>query len=314
MSMVVRRLIALIPLLIGVSIVIFSLVALVPGDPATTLAGGTDASFEDIQRIREELNLNDPFLVQYGKWLGDATRLEFGDSLYSGDPVTDEIGRALPATLGLVGATLVLIIPVSLILGLISGLRPGSATDRGVLTATSIGIAMPSFWVALFLVSWVAVRWKWLPPFGYTGLSDDPVEWAKRTILPAIALSTSAIAVLSRQLRGGIADTMRAPFIRTAWAKGGSSRQVIVGHALKNAALPSVTVLGLQTATLLGGSIIIEEIFTIPGLGSYLLQAISTVDLPAIQAVAMLYVLMNVAVNLVVDLAYGYLNPKVRTA
>ncbi|MET0143444.1 MAG: ABC transporter permease [Ilumatobacteraceae bacterium] len=313
-GLVVRRLAAMIPLLLFVSFVVFSLITLVPGDPATTLAGGTDADFADIEAIREEMNLNDPFLVQYAKWLGGAVQGDFGESLLSGRPVYGEVKRAIPPTLGLVAATLILVIPVGLLLGLISGLRPGSVRDKSVLTFTSAGIAMPSFWVALLLVSFFAVRLKWLPPFGYEPFVDSPTEWAKRMIMPAIALSASAIAVVSRQLRGGLADVMTAPYIRTAWAKGGSGHQVIAGHALKNAAMPAVTVLGLQTAVLLGGSIIIEQIFTIPGLGTYLLRAINQQDLPSIQAVALLYVVINVMINLIVDIAYGFLNPKVRAA
>ncbi len=232
-GLVVRRLAAMVPLLLFVSFVVFSLVTLVPGDAATTLAGGTDASVEDIEQIQAELNLDDPFIVQYGKWLGGAIHGDFGNSLLSGRPVWGELKRAIPPTLGLVAATLILVIPVALLLGLVSGLRPGSVRDKTVLTFTSASIAMPSFWVALLLVSLFAVRLQWLPPLGYESFFDGPWEWAKHMIMPAIALSVSAIAVVSRQLRGGLADTMSAPYIRTAWAKGGGSRQVIAGHALE---------------------------------------------------------------------------------
>lgn len=313
-SLAIRRLLSVVPLLAIVSFALFSMVTLVPGDAATTLAGGADASAEDIARIRTGLGLDQPFLVQYGHWLADVVRLDFGHSLTSGQPVAQELLARIPVTVSLVMVTMMVTIPVSIALGLVSGLRAGHGDDRVVLAGTSLAIAMPPFWVALLLVSVFAVGLKWLPPAGYTPFGEDAVGWLERIILPAIALAAFPIAVLVRQLRGGLVETMGKAFVRTAWAKGGSARHVIVGHAVKSAAMPAVTVLGLQLATLMGGSVVIEQVFTIPGIGSYLLEAINTHDLPAIQAVALLFVLMNVVVNLAVDLTYGYLNPKVRAS
>ncbi|WP_181779173.1 ABC transporter permease [Pseudonocardia pini] len=313
-SLILRRLIILVPLLAIVSFVLFSLVVLIPGDAATTLAGGGDASVADIERIRSELGLDRPFLVQYGSWLWGVLHLDFGVSLDSGTPVAAELLARLPITLSLVVATMIVTIPLALGLGIWSGLRAGHGEDRAVLAGTSLAIAMPPFWVALLLVSLFAVVLRWLPPAGYTPFSEDPAGWLHRIVLPALALAAFPVAVLVRQLRGGLVDTMHKAFIRTAWAKGGSPRQVVLGHALKSAAMPAVTVLGLQVATLLGGSVVIEQVFTIPGIGSYLLNAINTQDLPAIQAVALVFVVTNVLVSLVVDLTYGVLNPKVRTS
>lgn len=311
-GLVVRRLLSLVPILLVVSFVIFGLVALIPGDAAVTLAGGIDAQPERIEEIRAELDLDDPVVVQYANWLGDAVSLDFGTSLYSQRPVTDELAERLPVTLGLVALVMVIALIGAAIIGIVGGLRPGSVVDRGLLLGSSASIAMPSFWVGLLLIVAFAVKLKWLPPFGYTPFGESPWEWFKGMILPAIALALSSAAVIGRQLRAGLADTMRAPFVRTAWAKGGSTRQVVVGHAVKNSVLPAVTVLGLQLGALLGSTVIIERIFTIPGLGTYLLNAVNSQDLPAVQGVAVLFVLIQVTVSLLVDISYGYLNPKVR--
>ena len=313
-GLVVRRLASLVPLLVIVSFALFGLVALVPGDAATTLAGGMNASTEDIERIRTSLGLDQPFLVQYGHWAWGVLHLDFGKSLQSGAPVAGELLDRIPVTLSLVLCTLILVVPITLGLGILGGLRAGRAEDRVVLIGTSLGIAMPSFWVALILVSVFAVTARWLPPAGYTPFTTDPSAWLQHMVLPAVALAAFPLAVLVRQLRGGLVETLYKPYVRTAWAKGGNSRQVVLGHALKSAAMPAVTVLGVQIATLLGGSVVIEQVFTVPGVGSYLLDAINTQDLPAIQAVALFYVIVNVVVSLLVDLTYGYLDPKVRAA
>jgi peptide/nickel transport system permease protein len=277
-----------------------------------TLAGGVDAQPEAVEQIRSDLDLDEPFVAQYLSWLGGAVRLDFGDSLFSGEPITEELSERVPVTLGLTALVLVLALVASLAVGIAGGLRPGGALDRLLLFLSSASISMPAFWVALLLVVVFAVELGWLPPFGYTEFTEDPAEWLRGMILPASALALSTAAVLSRQLRGGLADTMQSAFIRTAWAKGGSTRQVVVGHALKNSAIPAVTVLGLQVGVILGGTVLIEQIFSIPGLGTYMLEAVRTQDLPAVQAVAVMFVLIQVTVSLLVDISYGYLNPKVR--
>lgn len=313
-GLIVRRLLFTIPLLFVVSFLVFGMVVLIPGDIAVTLAGGIDATPAAVEAIRKELGLNDPFLVQYAKWLGGVVQFDFGNSLVSHRPVADEIASRIPITLSLALAVFAISIPMSLILGIVGGLRPGGIIDRILMFITSLMIAMPSFWFALVLVTIFAVNFRWLPPFGFTRITDDPVLWLKAVIMPAVALSLAGIATLSRQLRAGLADTMQSAFIRTAWAKGGSTRQVVVGHALKNSAIPAVTVLGLQVGHILGGSVIIEQIFGIPGIGTYMLQAVSDQDVPVIQCVAMLFVVANLLANLGVDIVYGYLNPKVRAS
>lgn len=314
LGLIVRRVLIMVPMLLVVSFLVFGLVVLIPGDAAQTIAGGADARPENVVRVREELHLDDPFLTQYGRWLGDVVQLDFGRSLVSDSSIADEIRTRAPITLGLVLLTLLLAVPVAVVLGVIGGLRPGGLLDRVILAGSSLSMSLPSFWVALLLVTVFAIRLGWLPPFGYTPFTEDPGEWFRRMILPATSLALTVAAVLARQVRAGLADTMQTSFVRTAWAKGGNTRQVVGLHALKPSAMPAVTVLGLQFGALLGGTVLIERIFTIPGLGAYLLSAVSTQDLPVIQAAAMLFVVTHVVASLVVDVTYGFLNPKVRTS
>ncbi len=200
----------------------------------------------------------------------------------------------------------------SIVIGVIGGLRPGSLIDRGLLFLTSALISMPSFWVAMLFVVFFSVKLGWFPPFGYVPFRESPSGWLEHSILPAVALAMAPIAVLARQLRSGLADTMQTAYVRTAWAKGGDTRLVVMGHVLRNSAGPYVTVYGLQVAGIIGGTVLIEQIFSIPGMGTYLLSAVSTKDLPVVQGIAMLFVVITVMVSLIVDIAYGYLNPKVR--
>jgi peptide/nickel transport system permease protein len=205
-------------------------------------------------------------------------------------------------------------VPLALLSGTAGGLRPGSLFDRILLLMSSVALSLPTFWVGLIFVTIFAVQLGWLPPFGFTHFSDNPGDWLKHMIMPAIAVGLPGSCSLARQMRAGLADTMQAPFIRTAWAKGGGTRQVVVGHALKNSAMPAVTVLGLQVGALLGGTVIIEQIFSLPGIGTYMLNAVNSQDFPVIQAVALLFVVINVFASLAVDVTYGFLNPKVRAA
>lgn len=311
-ALIARRLLSIVPTALVVSFVVFLLVYLVPGDAAVTLAGGSDASPETIAQIRADLGLDRPFLRQYVSWLGDAVRFDFGNSLLTGRGIWGELVDRFAVTGSVALAALALIVPVALVVGIAGGLRPGSLTDRVTQIGASVALALPGFWVAMLLVTVFAVQLRWLPPFGYASFTDDPLEWARHVVMPAISLGLTATAVLSRQLRAGLADTMSSAFIRTAWAKGGSTLQVVGGHALKPSAMPAVTVLGLQIGVLLGGSVIVEQIFTLPGVGNYLLTAIRSQDIPVVQAVLIFYAGISILANLAVDLAYGYLNPKVR--
>jgi peptide/nickel transport system permease protein len=305
---------ALIPVLLLVSFGVFMLLALVPGDPAVTLAGGTSASPDAIAHVRAQLHLNDPLLVQYWHWLSRVVHLNFGRSLLTGVPVSHEIASRLPVTLSLVLAAAVVGVVIGVPLGVISGLRPGGAADATARVTSSAAVAVPNFWLAVILVSLLSVHWKLFPPTGFTRISDSFGGWVKTVTLPALALGVAVAAGVARQLRRSLIEALDSNYVRTAWAKGAGSTRVVSRHALKNAAIPAVTLLGVQIGYLLGGAVIIEQIFSIPGLGTYMLTGITNHDLPVVQGVALVFVVFAMAMSLLVDISYGYLNPKVRVA
>lgn len=311
-SLIVRRLVLAVPLLLLVSLAVFSLSALLPGDPAVAIAGGADASPERIAEIRAELRLDDPFAVRYGRWLAEALRFEFGSSLTSGRRVADDLKARLPVTLSVALGAMLIALVISIPAGIVAGMRPGSAWDRLVVFGTNLGIAIPGFWLALMLVLVFAVQLGWLPVLGYARLRDSPADWLRHITLPSLALSARMAASLTRQLRASMIEVLSSNYVRTAWAKGASTPRVLAKHALKNAALPAITILGLQTSTLIGGSVIIEQIFGLPGMGSFALRSMLSRDLPVIQAVTLLFAVVHIGANLLVDLSYGLLNPKVR--
>ncbi|MFT7652211.1 MAG: peptide/nickel transport system permease protein [Candidatus Azotimanducaceae bacterium] len=308
---ILQRLLALIPLLLGVSLVVFSLVLLIPGDPAYMLAG-EDASPETVAKIREELGLNQPVLVRYGEWLVALLQGDLGTSLFSEQPVADVILQRLPVTLSLAFTAIVIALAISIPAGIIAGIRPGKLADRVVTTGSSIGLAVPNFWLGLMLVLLLAIRNPWFPATGYVPLSESLLGWWSHMVLPAFTLGLAAAAILTRQLRGAMVDVMQQDFIRTARAKGLLSWKVVVKHGFKNAAIPMVTILGVQANGLLGGTIIVEQVFGMTGIGQLAVASVFTRDLPMIQGVVIMSVFVAVLVNLLVDVSYGYFNPKVR--
>jgi peptide/nickel transport system permease protein len=310
-----RRLLFLIPTILLVTFGVFSLIALVPGDAAVQLAGGDAATPERIAQVRDQLGLDDPFLVQYGRWLGDAARLDFGESLLTGQSVAGEVRNRLPVTLSIAIGSVVVGIVVGIPVGIIAGAREGGIVDRALLTITSLGLSVPNFVLAILLVNYFAVQLGWFDAVGFTRLtSDDGLQlggWLRSLALPSIALGVSTAARLARQVRAGVIDTMHAPYVRTAWAKGCRPLTVVGKHVFKNAAIPTVTVAGLLIGGMIGGTVIVEAIFSIPGIGNYMVQAILSRDLPVIQGVAIVFVLTFAIINLLVDIIYGWLNPKV---
>ncbi len=311
---ILRRLLSVIPVLLIVSFAVFFLLALVPGDPAVTLAGGLSATPAEIARVRDQLHLNDPLIVQYWHWLSNALHGNLGTSLSTGQSVSSQIATRFPVTFGLVVASSIVSLIVGIPLGIISGIRPRGAIDSGARTFSTLGLAIPSFWLAIILVSVFAVHWKILPPTGYTAITTSFTGWLRDMILPAVTLGLLVGATLARQLRASLIDVLETPYVRTAWAKGGTRRAVLLRHGLKNASMPVVTVFGLQIGYLLGGAVIVEQIFSIPGLGTYMLSGITDHDLPVVQGVAIVFVLFQMAMSLIADISYGYLNPKVRVA
>jgi peptide/nickel transport system permease protein len=308
---ILQRLLAVVPLLLIVSLLVFSLVLLIPGDPAYQLAG-EDATPEEVAEIRAAMGLDDPVLVRYARWLGAVLQGDLGTSLFSDQPVLDVIVERLPVTLSLAVSAVGIALLISIPAGLVAGTRPGRPLDRLVTLASSIGLALPNFWLGLMLVLLLAIWNPWFPATGYVALTSDPLGWWQHVLLPAFTLGLSASAILTRQLRGAMIEVMELDYVRTAKAKGLPWRTVVTKHALKNAAIPMVTILGLQVNGLLGGTIIVEQIFGMPGIGQLAVASVFTRDLPMIQGVVIMSVFVAVLVNLVVDISYGYFNPKVR--
>jgi len=302
----------MVPLLLLITFAVFGLVLLIPGDPARTLAGGIKASPADIAAIRHQLHLDRPLVAQYWRWLTHVVRGDLGTSLFQHQSVAAGIGQRLPITLSLALGGFVLSILLGLPVGILAGTRPATVVDRSATAATSVAIAIPDFFLGILLLVLFAVKTHLLPAIQYVGLEKSPWQWCRHLILPWIALGLAGAATIARQVRGSLIDTLDQDYVRTARAMGLPERQVIGKLALKNALTPAMTILGIQFAYLLGGTVIIEQIFSIPGLGAYVLGAIDSRDLPVIQGVVLLTAVVFVVVNLIVDIGYGVLNPKVR--
>lgn len=311
LNFILQRLLALVPLLFIVSLLVFSLVLIIPGDPAYMLAG-EDATPEDIAAIRADMGLDDPVLVQYARWTGGVLKGDLGTSLFSDQPVLEVLLERLPVTVSLAAAAIVISLLIAIPAGVVAGTRPGSLADRIVTLGASSGLAIPNFWLGLMLILIFAIWNGWLPATGYVPLTEHPVAWLRHILLPAFTLGLSAAAILTRQLRGAMIEVMNQDYIRTARAKGLAWRFVVLKHGLKNAAIPMVTILGLQANYLLGGTVIVEQIFGMPGLGQLAVASVFTRDLPMIQGVVVMAVFVAVFVNLLVDISYGWFNPKVR--
>lgn len=309
---IARRIGALIPLLLIISFIVFSLSQLLPGDPAIVLAGGQKATPEGIARARDKLHLDQPFVEQYVIWLGDTVRGDLGESFFDHRTVSESVSDRFPVTLSLAIGALVLTVVVGVPLGIFAAVHQGGIADRLITTGSSVALAMPDFWLGMILLSLFAVGLKVLPSGGYVPLLDSPAGWATHLYLPWIAMGLPGGAGLARQVRGAMIDALEQDYIRTAESKGLRRRLVVFKHALKNASLAPVTVLGIGFAYMLGGSVIIERIFTLPGMGQYFFIALFNKDLPVIQGVVLLSALIFVVLNLVVDVLYAYLNPKVR--
>jgi peptide/nickel transport system permease protein len=296
-----------------VSVLTFLLVHLIPGDAAEAIAG-EHATVAEVSRIRTELGLDRPVLEQYFAWLSHVLRGDLGNSLFNNRPVVDVLAEAAPPTLAITLTALVVTVLVGVTAGILAGLAQGRAIDRAVSTLATLGIAMPGFWLAMLLVSVFALTFTWLPATGYVDIREGLGPWLSHVTLPATALGLATAAELARHTRGCVADVLARPYVRTARARGASGAWLVRRHILRNAAIPVVTVLGLQAGRLLGGVIVIEAVFGISGLGSLAINAVLQRDYPVIQGYVLFSAVVVVLVNLVVDLAYSWINPKVRPA
>lgn len=313
LTIVVRRLGATAVILLLVSAMVFSLVLLVPGDPAAAVAG-EHADPEYLATVREQLGLNDPIYLQYWHWLTDALRGDFGTSIVTGENVLTGVWERLPATASLMLLSVLLALVLGVPAGLLAGLKPGSVFDRLASLVATLGVAIPNFWLALLLITYLSLELGWFPAVGYTPITESPGEWIRGLVLPALTLGTAGVAEIARQTRAGVVDTARREYVRTAYANGLPERRVVGRHILRNASIPIVTVLGLQVAHLLGGSVIIESIYGIDGIGSYAVTAVTQRDFPVVQGMVFFVTMVVLVVNLLVDLSYGLINPRVRVA
>jgi peptide/nickel transport system permease protein len=313
-SYVGRRLLAIVPLLFLVSLIIFFLAHLIPGDPARSILG-LKATAKTVAEKRHELGIDRSWFAQYWHWLREAVQGNFGNSwFHPTERVTDQIRVRLPITANMAVGALVVTIIVGLPLGLIAGVHQGSFIDRAVTLGTSTAIAAPDFWLAMMLVVIFSVRLHWLPAISYVNINVSPWEWFRHLILVWLAIGIPGAASFARQLRGSVIVALEQEYVRTARANGLRGSIVVLKHALKNAALVPVTVLGLQFAYTLGGTVVLERIFSYNGMGAYYLGALSNGDVPIIMGVTLLIAVTFVIVNLAVDILYAYLNPRIRLA
>ena len=308
---IIKRILAAIPVLIIVTVIAFSLIYMIPGD-AAIVAAGENASQERIEQVREQMGLNRPAIVQYFVWMGELLTGNLGTSLISGHTNAEMIATALPVTVSLALLALTWSLIAGVLIGTFAGLNRDSWIDRTLTALTTFGLAVPTFWIGLILVVTFALQLRMFPATGFTPITEGVGPWLSHLVLPALALGTTTAAEIARQTRAGMIDVLEQDYIRTATAKG-LPRWIVVGkHTTKNAAIPVVTVFGLQAAALIGGSVIIEQVFAMPGLGSLALRSIIERDFPVIQAFVVVVTLFVLVINLLVDISYAYFNPKVR--
>ena len=310
-AFVIRRLLSTLVVMAVVAFVVFSLLYLTPGDPAAVIAGDI-ATSEDIQRIHERLGLDDPFLVQFGRWVRALSHGDLGTSIFTNLPVTQLIAQRVEPTLSLTLCTLVVSIAVAVPLGVVAAAKAGTWFDRAVMAFSVLGFSVPVFVLAYILILTFSVELDWLPVQGYRNFRDGVWEWLRHLILPSIALGTVYVALIARMTRASMLDVLSQDYVRTAQAKGLAPDQVLLGHALKNAAIPIVTIIGIGVALLISGAIVTETVFALPGIGRLTVDAILRRDYPIIQGVTLLFSAVYVLVNLAVDLSYALFDPRIR--
>ena len=310
---IIKRLIAMLPVLVLVSLIVFTITHLTPGDPALIMLG-EEATPQALTALRHELGLDQPLPVQYLVWLSHVLRGDLGRSIRTNQPVSEAIMQRLPVTLELTILALIISMVVAIPAGIISATRRNSASDLISTTLALLGVSMPSFFLAILLIFVFSLKVRWLPPMGYTPFQKGVWENLRGMILPAITLGTAAMAIVARLTRSTLLEALQQDYVRTARAKGLREQAVIYSHALKNAMIPIMTILGLQIGFLLGGAVITETIFALPGVGRLVVASIFERDFPLVQGVVLFLALMHLVVNLIVDLLYAYLDPRIRMA
>lgn len=314
---VLRRLIALLPIMFGISVVVFVIMRMLPGDVAAMILGGDEegaagVSKEAIEALRTQLGLNEPLIEQYGSWISGLLTLDAGKSLWSNRPVFVEIGERLPLTIELALLALSISLIVAIPVGVISALRQDTWLDYLFRTFSIAGLAVPGFWLGTLTILFLTIWFNWTPPLGYVGFTQDPWINLQQLIWPAIVIGYGNAAIIARMTRSTMLEVLREDYVRTAWAKGLNLRTVLSVHALRNAMLPVLTLAAIELGNLLGGTVVMETIFTLPGIGRYLVDAIFHRDYPVVQTIIVLMGVVYLLLNLLVDLLYGVLDPRIR--
>ena len=310
-SYIFRRVLSTLPVMGIVALFVFSLLYIAPGDPAAVIAGD-QASPADVERIRQGLGLDRPFLVQFGTWVWQILHGNLGTSIFTNMPVSAMIAQRIEPTFSLMAITLVLTILVAVPLGVVAAWKAGSWVDRTIMAFAVFAFSLPVFVVGYVLAFVFALQFEWLPVQGYTPLAAGLWPWLQNLILPALALGTVYIALIARITRASMLEVLQQDYVRTARAKGLDTRNILFVHALKNAAVPIVTVIGIGIALLIGGAVVTESVFAIPGLGRLTIDAILRRDYPVIQGIVLLFSFLYVIVNLLVDVTYTLVDPRIR--
>ena len=307
----VRRTVISAVTLVLISLIVFTGVRMIPGDPARVMAG-TDADASGLEEIREKYGLHDPIPLQYLRWVGLALRGDLGESIRTRQSVAWTVAIKVPITVELACLALLIALSLAIPAGVIAAVRRNTAWDVLASAVSLCGVSIPNFWLGIMLILLVSVRLGWLPASGFVPLFEDPVANVKRMIMPALVLGTALAAVLMRQTRNAMIEVLSADYIRTARSKGLAGFAVVVRHALRNGLIPVVTVLGLQMGALMGGAVVTESIFVLPGFGRLIVEAVFTRDYPVVQGVVLITASSYVLINLLVDVSYTVLNPRIR--
>jgi peptide/nickel transport system permease protein len=310
-SYILRRVLVTLPVMAIVALFVFSLLYIAPGDPAAVIAGD-QASPADVERIRQGLGLDRPFLIQFGSWIWRILHLDLGTSIFTNLPVTSMIAQRIEPTLSLMTLTLVLSLLIAVPLGVVAAWKAGSWIDRAIMAFAVSAFSLPVFVVGYVLAYVFALELDWLPVQGYTPLAEGFWPWLQNLILPTIALGSVYIALIARITRASMLEVLQQDYIRTGRAKGLGQPSILFVHALKNAAVPIVTVIGLGVALLIGGAVVTESVFAIPGLGRLTVDAILRRDYPVIQGIVLMFSFVYTLVNLMVDVTYTLIDPRIR--
>jgi peptide/nickel transport system permease protein len=309
---ILRRLIQSLFVIWGCATLVFFMLRMIPGDPVVQMLG-PEYTPEAAAALRTKLGLDQPLHVQYVRWFGNVLRGDLGGSIASGETVAEAIATGLPKTLSLAALSFLIALVIAVPAGIIAALRRNGPFDYAVSAIAFVGVSMPSFWFGIILILIFAVRLRWLPAIGYSEIAEEGVwAWLQRLILPSLAIAVGYAAILMRFVRAGLLEVLGSDFVRTARAKGVREQSVVLSHALRNSLIPVVTVIGIQLALILSGTVVIETVFSIRGLGRILVGAIFDRDYPMVQGVILLISVIFVLANLIVDIIYTFLDPRIR--